>query len=204
MTLESVVEWASSWVPEENRARFAEALAKELQARDSGALWGQICAALDEVHGSRDWIMSAKSGVEAAVLAIKRQGQRSEIAALPTADMCAAGGAVVIDHVRADRGEDGGIDPNGKVRVGMENAAKIYKVMAAVAGGTAPSAIEQKAGPIPNAAGSIPAPAATPCNLRFKTDCPNMKMRDDNSMEGETYDCKVCGARVFLDYEDMK
>ena len=34
--------------------------------------------------------------------------------------------------------------------------------------------------------------------------CPNMKERDDRSFSGETYDCAVCGERIFLDYEDMK
>ncbi len=35
--------------------------------------------------------------------------------------------------------------------------------------------------------------------------CPNMKGVDnDNDMSGEHYECKVCGRRMFLDYEEMK
>lgn len=40
---------------------------------------------------------------------------------------------------------------------------------------------------------------------RFLTDCPNMKGVDgDTDMSGDNYECKVCGQRVWLDYEDMK
>lgn len=33
--------------------------------------------------------------------------------------------------------------------------------------------------------------------------CPNMK-ETGGGMEGEQYRCEVCGAAVYLDYEDMK
>ena len=40
---------------------------------------------------------------------------------------------------------------------------------------------------------------------KFKTECPNMKEREDcTSMRYEHYDCKVCGAHVALDYEEMR
>jgi hypothetical protein len=39
---------------------------------------------------------------------------------------------------------------------------------------------------------------------RWKHKCPNLKERQDFSMEGETYDCEVCGEHMFLDYEEMK
>lgn len=39
---------------------------------------------------------------------------------------------------------------------------------------------------------------------RWKHSCPNLVERDDHSMSGETYDCKVCGEHMFLDYEEMK
>lgn len=39
---------------------------------------------------------------------------------------------------------------------------------------------------------------------RFKHKCPNLKERDDTRMDGETYDCAVCGEHMFLDYEEMK
>lgn len=40
---------------------------------------------------------------------------------------------------------------------------------------------------------------------KFKTQCPNMKEREgDTSMTHEHYDCKVCGAHVALDYEEMR
>ncbi len=36
-------------------------------------------------------------------------------------------------------------------------------------------------------------------------DCPNMKEREgDTSMEYEHYECKVCGRRDKLDYEEMR
>lgn len=40
---------------------------------------------------------------------------------------------------------------------------------------------------------------------KFKTACPNMKEREGcTSMSYEHYDCKVCGAHVALDYEEMR
>lgn len=40
---------------------------------------------------------------------------------------------------------------------------------------------------------------------RFKTECPNMKEREgDMSMSYEHYDCKVCGAHLALDYDEMR
>ena len=48
-----------------------------------------------------------------------------------------------------------------------------------------------------------PTPAA--CQYKFKTQCPNMKEREgDTSMTHEHYDCKVCGAHVALDYDEMR
>ena len=35
--------------------------------------------------------------------------------------------------------------------------------------------------------------------------CPNMKMKkDDTSMTHEHYECKECGERTKLDYEEMR
>jgi hypothetical protein len=43
------------------------------------------------------------------------------------------------------------------------------------------------------------------CDFRFKTQCPNMKEREGcTSMSYEHYDCKVCGAHVALDYDEMR
>lgn len=40
---------------------------------------------------------------------------------------------------------------------------------------------------------------------KFKTECPNMLEREGcTSMTYEHYDCKVCGAHVALDYEEMR
>lgn len=37
------------------------------------------------------------------------------------------------------------------------------------------------------------------------SDCPNMKeVKGDLSLEKEHYECKVCGYRDYLDYEEMK
>lgn len=37
------------------------------------------------------------------------------------------------------------------------------------------------------------------------TECPNMKPREgDTSMEYEHYECKVCGKRTKLDYDEMR
>jgi hypothetical protein len=33
--------------------------------------------------------------------------------------------------------------------------------------------------------------------------CPNLKERDDTSMEAETWECSVCGKSYKLHYEDM-
>lgn len=50
-----------------------------------------------------------------------------------------------------------------------------------------------------------PAIPAVPCTYRFKTDCPNMKLRkNDKDWSGDNYDCAVCGKHVWLDYEEMK
>lgn len=36
-------------------------------------------------------------------------------------------------------------------------------------------------------------------------ECPNMKEREgDRSMEYEHYECKVCGERTKLDYDEMR
>lgn len=34
--------------------------------------------------------------------------------------------------------------------------------------------------------------------------CPNLKETDLKNMEGETYECKVCGEYIFLDYDEMR
>lgn len=59
------------------------------------------------------------------LLSVRPEGVPTE----PTPDMCAAGGAVVLDHILFDRGADGELDPHGKARVGMDNAAKVYAAM---------------------------------------------------------------------------
>lgn len=45
-----------------------------------------------------------------------------------------------------------------------------------------------------------------PCtNERESWQCSNMKeVEGDTSMEYEHYECKVCGRRISLDYEEMK
>lgn len=45
------------------------------------------------------------------------------------------------------------------------------------------------------------------CHLNHskKIDCPNMQEREgDMSMTHEHYDCRVCGAHIAFDYEEMK
>ena len=45
----------------------------------------------------------------------------------------------------------------------------------------------------------------TSCIYRLKTECPNMKEREGcTSMTYEHYDCKICGAHVALDYDEMR
>lgn len=39
---------------------------------------------------------------------------------------------------------------------------------------------------------------------RWKMKCPNLKETDPKNMEGETYQCAVCGEYVYLDYEEMR
>ena len=40
---------------------------------------------------------------------------------------------------------------------------------------------------------------------KVKTQCPHMTAREGcTSMRYEHYDCKVCGAHVALDYEEMR
>lgn len=36
------------------------------------------------------------------------------------------------------------------------------------------------------------------------TKCKNIKYRDDTDMDGETYDCEVCGEHIYLYYDDMR
>lgn len=45
-----------------------------------------------------------------------------------------------------------------------------------------------------------------PCaNDRDSWQCPNMKeVEGDTDMEYEHYECKLCGRRISLDYEEMK
>ena len=45
-----------------------------------------------------------------------------------------------------------------------------------------------------------------PCdNERDSWQCPNMKKREgDADMNGEHYDCKICGRHVRLDYDEMR
>ena len=49
LTPESIVEWASNWVPEANRARFAEALAQELRALTEPGPVGPVIEEYDAV-----------------------------------------------------------------------------------------------------------------------------------------------------------
>lgn len=37
-----------------------------------------------------------------------------------------------------------------------------------------------------------------------KMSCPNLKEMDPLNMDGETYDCEVCGEHFYLDYEEMR
>jgi hypothetical protein len=42
-------------------------------------------------------------------------------------------------------------------------------------------------------------------NCRWKTECPNMSSREgDTDMSGDHYDCSICKAHVYLDYEEMR
>lgn len=45
-----------------------------------------------------------------------------------------------------------------------------------------------------------------PCiTKRESWQCPNMKYRsNDTDMSGETYECKVCGKREYIDYDDIR
>jgi len=48
--------------------------------------------------------------------------------------------------------------------------------------------------------------APIPCTTdRQSWSCPNMKdVEGDTDMSGEHYECKVCGRRMFLDYDEMR
>ena len=41
------------------------------------------------------------------------------------------------------------------------------------------------------------------CKERGITRCPNMK-ETGGGFEGERYDCEVCGASYYLDYDEMR
>lgn len=41
-------------------------------------------------------------------------------------------------------------------------------------------------------------------NPRPPRSCPHLKEMDPNNMDGETYDCKVCGEHFYLDYDEMR
>ena len=46
---------------------------------------------------------------------------------------------------------------------------------------------------------------AQPCTYKDKMKCPNMRGREnDRDWSGDNYDCKVCGAHIWLDYEEMR
>lgn len=49
-------------------------------------------------------------------------------------------------------------------------------------------------------------PAAKPCESdRASWTCENMKpVEGDTDMQFEHYECKVCGRRMSLDYDEMK
>ena len=52
---------------------------------------------------------------------------------------------------------------------------------------------------------AVDADAKSPCAYLRKMECPNMQEREgDTSMSYERYDCKVCGAHIALDYEEMR
>ena len=38
----------------------------------------------------------------------------------------------------------------------------------------------------------------------YKMACPNLKEIDLKNMNGETYDCAVCGEHFYLDYDEMR
>lgn len=40
------------------------------------------------------------------------------------------------------------------------------------------------------------------CKIEFENHCPHIK--ETGSMQGEQYDCPVCGERFYLDYEEMR
>lgn len=46
----------------------------------------------------------------------------------------------------------------------------------------------------------------TPCVTERQTwQCPNMlEKENDTDMTGENYLCKMCGKRIWLDYEEMR
>ncbi len=40
--------------------------------------------------------------------------------------------------------------------------------------------------------------------LTYQSSCPNLKEREDNDMSGERYDCTICGASYYLDYDEIR